>query len=94
MFQINVLTLIFKQRWTLSASQILSKSWWPPCTATTGGALVAREISDRRFPKGLLVLASLRNRQLPVVAHAFSEHLRTALGAEVSVTLNPARTSA
>ena len=61
---------------------------------TDGGALVAREISDRGFPKGLLVLASLRNRQLPVVAHAFSEHLRTALGAEVSVTLNPGRTSA
>lgn len=49
---------------------------------TDGGALVAREISDRGFPKGLLVLASLRGRQLPVIAHAFTEHLRTALGAD------------
>ena len=49
---------------------------------TDGDALVAREISDRGFPKGLLVLASLRGRQLPVIAHAFAEHLRTALVAE------------
>lgn len=61
---------------------------------TDGGALVVREISDRGFPKGQLVLASLRNRQLPVVAHAFAEHLRTALGAEGSIPLNPAQTSA
>ena len=49
---------------------------------TDGDALVAREISDRGFPKGLLVLASLRGRQLPVIAHAFAEHLRTALAAD------------
>ena len=49
---------------------------------TDGDALVAREISDRGFPKGLLVLASLRGRQLPVIAHAFAEHLRTALATE------------
>jgi hypothetical protein len=48
---------------------------------TDGDALVAREISDRGFPKGLLVLASLRGRQLPVIAHAFAEHLRAALAA-------------
>lgn len=46
---------------------------------TDGGALVAREISDRDFPKGQLVLASLRGRQLPVIAHAFAEHIRSAL---------------
>jgi DNA-binding transcriptional LysR family regulator len=49
---------------------------------TDGDALVAREISDRGFPKGLLVLASLRGRQLPVIAHAFAEHLRAALAAD------------
>ena len=49
---------------------------------TDGDALVAREISDRGFPKGLLVLASLRGRQLPVIAHAFAEHLRMALAAD------------
>ena len=43
---------------------------------TDGNALVAREITDRGFPKGQLVLACLRNRQLPVIAHAFAEHLR------------------
>ncbi len=61
---------------------------------TDGGALVAREISDRGFPKGQLVLASLRNRQLPVIAHAFVEHVRAALRAEGSASLNPARTLA
>ena len=49
---------------------------------TDGDALVAREISDRGFPRGLLVLASLRGRQLPVIAHAFAEHLRAALAAD------------
>lgn len=48
---------------------------------TDGGALVAREICDRGFPKGLLVLASLRNRQLSVITHAFAEHLRATLEA-------------
>lgn len=46
---------------------------------TDGGALVSREIADRGFPKGQLVLASLRNRQLPVIAYAFAEHMRAAL---------------
>lgn len=38
---------------------------------TEGGELVAREIADRQFPSGHLVLAHLRGRQLPVIAHAF-----------------------
>lgn len=36
-----------------------------------GGTLVAREITDRHFPGGQLVLAHLRGRQLPSIAHAF-----------------------
>jgi DNA-binding transcriptional LysR family regulator len=42
---------------------------------TAGDDLVAREIADRGFPRGQLVLASLRGRQLPVIAHAFAEDL-------------------
>ena len=38
-----------------------------------GSKIVAREIEDRGFPRGLLVLARLRERQLPVIAHAFAE---------------------
>ena len=38
---------------------------------TDGGEIVAREITDRQFPSGNLVLAHLRGRQLPVIAHAF-----------------------
>jgi DNA-binding transcriptional LysR family regulator len=48
---------------------------------TDGGALVAREICDRGFPKGMLLMASLRNRQLSVITHAFAEHLRATLEA-------------
>jgi len=40
---------------------------------------VAREIEDRGFPRGELVLASLRGRQLPVIAYAFAEFLRKRL---------------
>lgn len=36
-----------------------------------GGQLVAREITDKHFKGGNLVLAHLRGRQLPLVAHAF-----------------------
>jgi DNA-binding transcriptional LysR family regulator len=43
---------------------------------TDGGQLVSKEIGDRGFPKGHLVLASLRGRQLPVIAHVFAEHLK------------------
>lgn len=41
--------------------------------------VVAREIEDRGFPRGELVLASLRGRQLPVIAYAFMEFLRERL---------------
>lgn len=46
---------------------------------TDGGELVVREIEDRNFPRGKLVLASLRNRQLPTIAHAFAEHIQRTL---------------
>lgn len=39
------------------------------------GELVSRKIQDRGFPSANLVLASLRNRQLPVVAYTFVEYL-------------------
>lgn len=38
-----------------------------------GGEIVSRGIADRGFPRGQLVLAHLRGRQLPVIAHAFIE---------------------
>ena len=47
-----------------------------------GGALVAREIEDRGFPRGQLVLARLTGRQLPVIAHAFAAHVERTLAAE------------
>lgn len=46
---------------------------------TEGGELVAREITDRKFPGGHLVLAHLRERQLPVIAHAFLAEAMAAL---------------
>jgi DNA-binding transcriptional LysR family regulator len=49
---------------------------------TDAEELVAREIVDRGFPRGQLVLASLRGRQLPVVAYAFAEHLKAALATD------------
>jgi DNA-binding transcriptional LysR family regulator len=49
---------------------------------TDGGELVAREIADRGFPRGSLVLARLAVRQLPVIAHAFAEHVSQALAAQ------------
>ena len=48
---------------------------------TEGDELVAREVTDRGFPRGQLVLASLRGRQLPVIAHAFAEDLIKTLNA-------------
>ncbi|MBL0730647.1 LysR family transcriptional regulator [Piscinibacter sp. HJYY11] len=42
---------------------------------TDGGELVARRIEDRQLAHGRLVLARLRGRQLPVIAHTFGEHL-------------------
>ena len=44
-----------------------------------GQDLVARPIGDRNFPNGSLVLASLRGRQLPIIAHTFAQHLRLML---------------
>lgn len=49
---------------------------------TDGGKLVVREIEDRGFPRGQLVLARLAGRHLPVIALAFSEHLVKALAVE------------
>ena len=46
---------------------------------THGDSIVAREIKDRGFPQGQLVLAQLRGRQLPVIAQKFAEYLRNAL---------------
>jgi len=37
--------------------------------------IVAKDIEDRGFPRGEMVLASLRGRQLPVIAYAFAEFL-------------------
>jgi DNA-binding transcriptional LysR family regulator len=48
-------------------------------TVDGGGALVARPLEDRNFPAGRLVLAALRGRQLPVIAHAFAEHVKRSL---------------
>lgn len=42
---------------------------------TADGDIVAREIDDRGFPRGRLVLAALHGRHLPVIAHAFARHL-------------------
>lgn len=44
-----------------------------------GGQLVARDIEDRGFPRGQLVLAHLRERSMPVIAIALAEHLRQML---------------
>lgn len=48
---------------------------------TDGGELVVREVEDRGFPRGQLVLAHLRGRQLPVAAHAFADFAVHALHA-------------
>ncbi len=45
-----------------------------------GDQLVARDIEDRGFPRGQLVLAHLRERSMPVIAIALAEHLRARLG--------------
>jgi DNA-binding transcriptional LysR family regulator len=41
--------------------------------------LVVKDIDERGFPSGRLMLASLRGRQMPLAAHAFARHLGTAL---------------
>jgi DNA-binding transcriptional LysR family regulator len=50
-----------------------------------GSALVAREIEDRGFPRGQLVLARLTGRQLPVIAHAFAAHVEHTLAADTQL---------
>jgi DNA-binding transcriptional LysR family regulator len=50
-------------------------------TALDDPNIVAREIEDRGFPRGELVLANLRGRQLPVIAYAFAEFLKNRLSA-------------
>ena len=59
-----------------------------------GGHLVARDIEDRGFPRGQLVLAHLRERSMPVIATALADHLHTLLDRTptVSVTHDPADT--
>ena len=42
---------------------------------TDGGQLVAKPVDERRLPRAHLVLAHLAGRRLPVIAHAFTEHL-------------------
>ena len=49
-------------------------------SAPQQGEIVARDIEDRGFPLGQLVLAQLRGRLLPVAAIRFAEHLKEALG--------------
>jgi DNA-binding transcriptional LysR family regulator len=46
---------------------------------TDGGELVTREIEDRGFPLGHILMARLAKRQLPVIAHAFAEHVLSRL---------------
>ena len=54
-----------------------------------GDDLVARDIVDRGFPCGQLVLASLRGRHLPVIAHAFAEDLMRALHVSRKMSTRP-----
>jgi DNA-binding transcriptional LysR family regulator len=54
---------------------------------TDGGEIVAREITDRQFPTGYLMLAHLRGRQLPVIAHAFMSDAMAALAEAVPGTV-------
>ena len=46
---------------------------------TDGGELVTRDIADRGFPLGHILMARLAKRQLPVIAHAFAEHVLSRL---------------
>lgn len=49
-----------------------------------GGEIVAREITDRQFPVGNLMMAHLRGRQLPVIAHAFMDYAKKEIGEAAS----------
>ncbi len=42
---------------------------------TDAGQLVTRQIADPGFPTGHILMARLAKRQLPVIAHAFAEHV-------------------
>jgi DNA-binding transcriptional LysR family regulator len=46
---------------------------------SNGDQLFYREIEDRGFPKGQLVLGHLRDRPLPLIAAAFARHLELRL---------------
>jgi hypothetical protein len=46
---------------------------------TDGGELVTRDIEDRGFPLGHILIARLAKRQLPVIAHAFAQHVLSRL---------------
>jgi DNA-binding transcriptional LysR family regulator len=46
---------------------------------TDGGELVTRDIADRGFPLGHILMARLAKRQLPVIAHAFAQHVLSRL---------------
>ncbi len=46
---------------------------------TDGGQLLSRDIEDSGFPKGKLILAGLRGRQLPVIVYAFAEYVSQVL---------------
>ncbi|MDM0086992.1 MULTISPECIES: LysR family transcriptional regulator [unclassified Variovorax] len=48
--------------------------------ASDDADIVAKDIEERGFPRGQLVLARLVGRQLPVIAHSFAAHLEKALG--------------
>lgn len=43
--------------------------------------LVSRRIADKGFPSANLVLACLQGRQLPVIAYAFAEYIKSTMGA-------------
>ena len=68
---------------------LLSFHWWLACRdpvaldgvddARLPVPRAGRVIPDRHFPQGRLVLAILRGRQLPVIAHAFAQHVLMAL---------------
>jgi DNA-binding transcriptional LysR family regulator len=54
-------------------------------TVSEDGEIVTREITDRQFPSGNLVLAHLRERQLPAIAHVFMTDAIAALSQTAQV---------
>lgn len=51
---------------------------------TDGGQLIGRDIEDSSFPKGKLVLAGLRARQLPVIVYAFAKYISQVFASDKS----------